>query len=161
MLVANRGEIAARLRRDRGARHAWRAATGLRTVAVYSEVDRNALHVRLADEAVCIGPAPAAESYLNIDKIVDVAIIPGAQAIHSCYEFLSERADSAQAIKDAGLVFIGPDAASIEAMGDKSASKRLMVDAQVLCVPGFQGSEGAKISRMKPCWPRRRRSACR
>ncbi len=134
VLVANRGEIAVRV--ITGARRA-----GYRTVAVYSEADRDALHVRTADEAVCIGPAPAAESYLVTEKIIEAARRSGAEAIHPGYGFLSERDDFAQAVVDAGLIFIGPDAASIRAMGNKSASKRLMLDAGVPCVPGYQGDD--------------------
>jgi geranyl-CoA carboxylase alpha subunit len=134
VLVANRGEIAVRV--INGARRA-----GYRTVAVYSEADRDAPHVALADEAVCIGPAPAAESYLVIDRIIDAARRSGAGAIHPGYGFLSERDDFAQAVVEAGLTFIGPDAASIRAMGNKSASKRLMLDAGVPCVPGYQGDD--------------------
>jgi geranyl-CoA carboxylase alpha subunit len=110
-------------------------------VAVYSDADRDALHVREADEAVHIGPAPAKESYLVIEKILAAAKTSGAQAIHPGYGFLSERADFAQAVIDAGLVFIGPDAASIEAMGNKSASKIRMLAAGVPCVPGYQGDD--------------------
>ena len=134
VLVANRGEIAVRV--IRGAKQ-----QGYRTVAVYSDADREALHVREADEAVHIGPAPAKESYLVIDKIIAAAKTSGAQAIHPGYGFLSERADFAQAVADAGLVFIGPDAASIEAMGNKSASKIRMLAAGVPCVPGYQGDD--------------------
>ncbi|NKF23549.1 acetyl/propionyl/methylcrotonyl-CoA carboxylase subunit alpha [Solimonas marina] len=134
LLVANRGEIAVRV--IRGAQ-----ALGYRTVAVYSDADRDALHVRLADEAVHIGPAPAAESYLSIERLIAAARASGAEAIHPGYGFLSERAEFAQAVQDAGLVFIGPDAESIAAMGNKSASKRLMIDAGVPCVPGYQGDD--------------------
>ncbi|MFP5356998.1 MAG: acetyl/propionyl/methylcrotonyl-CoA carboxylase subunit alpha [Gammaproteobacteria bacterium] len=134
VLVANRGEIA--LRVIRGARKA-----GYQTVAVYSDADRDSLHVREADEAVHIGPSPAKESYLQIEQILRAARSSGAQAIHPGYGFLSERADFAQAVHDAGLVFIGPDAASIEAMGNKSASKIRMLAAGVPCVPGYQGDD--------------------
>lgn len=134
VLVANRGEIAVRV--IRGAK-----AQGYRTVAVYSDADADALHVREADEAVRIGPAPAKDSYLRIEQILAAAKTSGAQAIHPGYGFLSERADFAQAVHDAGLVFIGPDAASIEAMGNKSASKIRMLAAGVPCVPGYQGDD--------------------
>ena len=134
LLVANRGEIAVRV--IRGAKR-----LGYATVAVYSEADRDALHVSEADEAVCIGPAPAKDSYLDAAKLISAARHTGAQAIHPGYGFLSERADFAQAVQDAGLVFIGPDPASIAAMGNKSASKRRMIDAAVPCVPGYQGED--------------------
>jgi geranyl-CoA carboxylase alpha subunit len=134
MLVANRGEIAVRV--IRGAKR-----LGYRTVAVYSDADADALHVLEADEAVHIGPSPAKDSYLVIEKIIAAAKTAGAQAIHPGYGFLSEREAFAQAVQDAGLVFIGPDPASIEAMGNKSASKIRMIAAGVPCVPGYQGDD--------------------
>lgn len=133
VLIANRGEIAARI--IRGCR-----AAGYRTVAVYSEADRDALHVRTADTAVCIGPGPVGESYLCIDKLIEAARVSGAGAVHPGYGFLSEREAFAQAVQDAGLVFIGPDPFAIEAMGNKSASKERMIAAGVPCVPGYQGA---------------------
>lgn len=133
VLIANRGEIAARI--IRGCR-----AVGYRTVAVYSEADRDALHVREADTAVCIGPGPVGESYLCIDKLIAAAQQSGAGAVHPGYGFLSEREAFAQAVQDAGLVFIGPDPFAIEAMGNKSASKERMIAANVPCVPGYQGA---------------------
>ncbi|WP_428312617.1 acetyl/propionyl/methylcrotonyl-CoA carboxylase subunit alpha [Hydrocarboniphaga sp.] len=135
VLVANRGEIAVRV--IEGARR-----LGYRTVAVYSDADREALHVKCADEAVRIGAAPVGESYLVIDKLIAAAKSVGADAIHPGYGFLSERAEFALAVRQAGLVFIGPDPESIAAMGNKSASKRLMLDAGVPCVPGYQGAAG-------------------
>ncbi|TAJ53619.1 MAG: ATP-grasp domain-containing protein [Nevskiaceae bacterium] len=134
VLVANRGEIA--LRVIRGAKKA-----GYQTVAVYSDADAQSLHVREADEAVHIGPSPAKDSYLVIEKIIAAAKTSGAQAIHPGYGFLSEREAFAQAVQDAGLIFIGPDPASIEAMGNKSASKIRMIAAGVPCVPGYQGDD--------------------
>ncbi|WP_026913162.1 ATP-binding protein [Perlucidibaca piscinae] len=133
VLIANRGEIAARI--IRGCR-----AAGYRTVAVYSEADRDALHVREADTAVCIGPGPVGESYLCIDTLIAAAQQSGAGAVHPGYGFLSEREAFAQAVQDAGLVFIGPDPFAIEAMGNKSASKERMIAAGVPCVPGYQGA---------------------
>jgi propionyl-CoA carboxylase alpha chain len=129
ILIANRGEIACRIMRT--TRH-----MGIATVAVYSEADAEALHVRAADEAVLIGKPPAAESYLCIDKIVAACRQTGAEAVHPGYGFLSERAEFAQALTDAGIAFIGPPAAAIAAMGDKIQSKKLAVAAGVSTVPG-------------------------
>lgn len=134
VLVANRGEIAVRV--IRGAKRC-----GYKTVAVYSDADAGALHVREADIAVHIGPAPARDSYLSIDKLIAAARASGAEAIHPGYGFLSERAEFAKAVQDAGLIFIGPDPASIDAMGNKSASKIRMIAAGVPCVPGYQGDD--------------------
>jgi len=133
VLVANRGEIAVRV--IRGAR-----ALGYETVAVYSDADRKSLHVREAHRAVCIGKAPATESYLSIPRLLAAAKDAGADAVHPGYGFLSERAEFARATSGAGLVFIGPDASSIEAMGNKSAAKARMLEAGVPCVPGYQGA---------------------
>ncbi|MES2582683.1 MAG: acetyl/propionyl/methylcrotonyl-CoA carboxylase subunit alpha [Pseudomonadota bacterium] len=132
ILIANRGEIACRVIRTA-------RILGYRTVAVFSDADRNAPHVALADEAVHIGASPAAESYLRIDAILEAARKTGADAVHPGYGFLSENAGFAQACVDAGLVFIGPPAAAIEAMGDKALAKRRMLDAGVPCAPGYLG----------------------
>ncbi|MBJ7448117.1 MAG: ATP-grasp domain-containing protein, partial [Brevundimonas sp.] len=132
VLVANRGEIACRVFRT--ARR-----MGIRTIAVYSEADARALHVREADEAVLIGPAPARESYLDAAKVLAAARATGAEAIHPGYGFLSENADFAEAVMAAGLVWIGPPPAAIRAMGLKDAAKKLMIEAGVPVTPGYQG----------------------
>jgi acetyl-CoA carboxylase biotin carboxylase subunit len=129
ILIANRGEIALRVIR---AAH----ELGVKAVAVYSEPDRLSPHVLAADEAFCIGPAPSAQSYLRGDTIIDVAQKTGAQAIHPGYGFLSERAPFIQAVRDAGLVFIGPSPDAVTAMGDKTAARARMIDAGVPVVPG-------------------------
>jgi geranyl-CoA carboxylase alpha subunit len=134
ILIANRGEIAARIARTA-------RAMGLRTVAVYSDADACALHVSLCDEAVPIGPAPVAESYLNIEALIRAARRTGADAVHPGYGFLSENAAFAEACASAGLVFIGPPAEAIAAMGNKAAAKRRMIEAAVPCVPGYQGAD--------------------
>jgi 3-methylcrotonyl-CoA carboxylase alpha subunit len=132
ILIANRGEIACRVA-------ATARRMGIRTVAVYSEADAGAKHVAVCDEAVLIGPAAAKESYLKGDAIIAVALAAGAQAIHPGYGFLSENADFAEACATAGLVFIGPPASSMRAMGSKSAAKTLMESASVPLVPGYHG----------------------
>jgi 3-methylcrotonyl-CoA carboxylase alpha subunit len=132
LLIANRGEIACRVIRTA-------KAMGLRTVAVYSEADRDAMHVAMADAAVLLGPARARDSYLNIERVIDAARRSGAEAVHPGYGFLSENAEFAQACADAGLVFVGPTAAMMTAMGSKSGSKLLMEKAGVPLVPGYHG----------------------
>ena len=114
---------------------------GIRTVAVYSDADAKALHVRMADEAVHIGPSPARESYLVGEKIIAAAKATGAEAIHPGYGFLSENADFAQAVIDAGLIWVGPKPDSIRAMGLKDAAKKLMAEAGVPVTPGYLGED--------------------
>ncbi len=131
ILIANRGEIACRIIRTC-------RAHGIRTVAVYSTADETAVHVEMADEAVCIGPSPARESYLCIDRIVEACLSTGAQAVHPGYGFLAENPLFAEALAEAGIVFIGPPAHAIRAMGDKIESKRLAHRAGVSVVPGHE-----------------------
>jgi 3-methylcrotonyl-CoA carboxylase alpha subunit len=142
LLIANRGEIAVRVIRTA-------RAMGLKTVAVYSEADRHAMHVALADEAVLLGPARARDSYLDIGRLIAAARQTGAEAVHPGYGFLSESAEFAQACLDAGLVFVGPTAAMITAMGSKSGSKFLMEQAGVPLVPGYHGEaqDEAKLAK--------------
>src|SRR5262249_9225072 len=134
VLVANRGEIAWRVMRTA-------RAMGYRTVAVYSDADKDAPHVAFADEAVRIGPPPVGESYLSIERILTAARTSGADAVHPGYGFLSENDTFAPASEKAGLVFIGPPASAIAAMGNKAAAKRRMIEAGVPCVPGYQGAD--------------------
>ena len=133
LLVANRGEIARRILRTA-------KSLGYRTVAVYSEADASSPHVRDAHEAICIGPADAASSYLNTEHLLDAIKKTGAQAVHPGYGFLSESADFARALKEAGIVFVGPSSQAIEAMGSKTEAKRRMIQAGVPCVPGYHGA---------------------
>ena len=145
ILIANRGEIACRVIKTA-------RSMGIATVAVYSEADANARHVRLADEAVLIGPAAARESYLVGERILAASRSEtGAEAIHPGYGFLSENADFAEACEEAGIVFIGPPASAIRAMGSKSAAKALMEKAGVPLTPGYHGDN------QDPAVPRRSR----
>ncbi len=144
ILIANRGEIACRVIKSA-------KKMGIKTVAVYSDADRNALHVRMADEAVHIGPSPAAQSYIVIDKIMDAIRQTGAEAVHPGYGFLSENRAFAAALEAEGVVFVGPPSSAIEAMGDKITSKKLAQEAGVSTVPGYMGliadaDEAVKIS---------------
>jgi acetyl-CoA carboxylase biotin carboxylase subunit len=133
ILIANRGEIALRIQR------ACREM-GIKTVAVHSEADADAKYVMLADESVCIGPAPSRDSYLNIPAIISAAEVTDAQAIHPGYGFLSENADFAERVENSGFVFIGPRAESIRTMGDKISAKVAMRKAGIPCVPGSEGA---------------------
>jgi acetyl-CoA carboxylase biotin carboxylase subunit len=133
VLIANRGEIAVRIIR------ACREM-GIATVAVYSEVDREALHTQLADEAVCIGPAPAKDSYLNIKNILSACVLTGAEAIHPGFGFLSENSRFAKMCKECNIVFIGPEPECIDKMGNKSNARELMISAGVPVVPGSEGA---------------------
>lgn len=133
VLIANRGEIALRIQR------ACREL-GIKTVAVHSEADRDAKYVKLADESVCIGPAPSGQSYLNVPAVISAAEVTDAQAIHPGYGFLSENADFAERVEQSGFVFIGPRAETIRLMGDKVSAKDAMKKAGVPCVPGSEGA---------------------
>ena len=138
LLIANRGEIAMRILR---ACH----ELGISTVAVYSDADRNALHVRYATEAYHIGPSAARDSYLRMDKIIEVAKLSGAEAIHPGYGFLSERAEFAQMCVDNGLVFVGPPPEAIKIMGDKQTARQTAVAAGVPIVPGGSGETDEEL----------------
>ncbi|MDP2731955.1 MAG: acetyl-CoA carboxylase biotin carboxylase subunit, partial [Hoeflea sp.] len=132
LLIANRGEIACRVIKTA-------KRMGIATVAVYSDADKEALHVRMADEAVHIGPSPAKDSYLQIDRIIAACKATGAQAVHPGYGFLSENPKFAEALEAAGIIFVGPPVKAIEAMGDKITSKKLAAEAGVSTVPGHMG----------------------
>ncbi|NQU57331.1 MAG: acetyl/propionyl-CoA carboxylase subunit alpha, partial [Rhodospirillales bacterium] len=129
ILIANRGEIACRVIKTA-------RKMGIKTVAVYSDADRDALHVDMADEAVCIGPAPSSESYLLAGKILEAIRLTGADAVHPGYGFLSENAAFARKLKRQGIAFIGPNVLAITKMGDKIESKKLAIKAGVNTVPG-------------------------
>ena len=133
VLIANRGEIALRV-------HRACKEMGISTVAVHSTADADAMHVRMADESVCVGPAPAAQSYLSMPTIIAACEITGAEAIHPGYGFLSENASFAQIVEDHGLTFIGPTAEHIRLMGDKITAKETMRALGVPCVPGSDGA---------------------
>src|SRR6218665_1886454 len=144
ILIANRGEIACRVIKTA-------KKLGIATVAVYSDADANALHVKMADEAVHIGPAPSSQSYIVIEKILDAIRKTGADAVHPGYGFLSENAAFAEALEEEGLAFIGPPVGAIRAMGDKITSKKIAAEAGVSTVPGHMGlianaDEAVKIS---------------
>lgn len=144
ILIANRGEIACRVIKTA-------QKMGIKTVAIYSDADKNALHVKMADEAVHIGPAPANQSYIVIDKVMDAIRQTGAQAVHPGYGFLSENSKFAEALQAEGVAFVGPPVGAIEAMGDKITSKKLAQEAGVSTVPGYMGliedaDEAVKIS---------------
>src|SRR5476651_2680631 len=133
VLIANRGEIALRIQR------ACREL-GIKTVVVHSEADREAKYVKLADESVCIGPAPSTLSYLNMPAIISAAEVTDAEAIHPGYGFLAENADFAERVEKSGFVFIGPKADTIRLMGDKVSAKMAMKKAGIPCVPGSEGA---------------------
>src|SRR6195952_4031449 len=133
ILVANRGEIALRIQRAC-------SEMGIKAVMVYSEADREAKYVKLAQEAVCIGPAASALSYLNMPAIISAAEVTDAEAIHPGYGFLSENANFAERVEKSGFVFIGPRSDSIRLMGDKVSAKQAMIKAGVPCVPGSEGA---------------------
>lgn len=142
ILIANRGEIACRIMRTA-------KALGLRTIAVYSDADADAPHVKMADEAFRLGPAPVNESYLLANSVIEAAKETGAEAVHPGYGFLSENAAFAKACLAAGLVFIGPDPDAIDLMGDKAKAKRRMINAGVPCVPGYQGEDQTEKTLLK------------
>ena len=132
ILIANRGEIACRVIKTA-------RKMGIQTVAIYSDADKNALHVSMADEAIHIGPPPANQSYIVIDKVMEAIKQSGAQAVHPGYGFLSENSKFAEALEDAGVAFVGPPKGAIVSMGDKITSKKIAQEADVSTVPGYMG----------------------
>ena len=142
VLVANRGEIAVRIIRTC-------REMGIRTVAVFSEADRESLHVQLADEAYCIGPASPMGSYLNVINIVSIATLTGCDAVHPGYGFLAENADFAELCADCNVAFIGPDADTMNKMGAKDVARKTMADAGIPVVPGQMASFGTGTKRRK------------
>ncbi|MEY3382142.1 MAG: hypothetical protein RL468_2740 [Pseudomonadota bacterium] len=147
ILVANRGEIALRIQRAC-------KELGIRAVMVYSEADKEAKYIKLAEEAVCIGPAPSAQSYLNMPAIISAAEVTDSEAIHPGYGFLSENANFAERVEQSGFQFIGPTPGSIRIMGDKVSAKQAMIKAGVPCVPGSEGElpdDPVQIKRIACC----------
>jgi acetyl-CoA carboxylase biotin carboxylase subunit len=142
ILIANRGEVA--LRVIRACRE-----MDIRTVAVYSEVDRDCLHTRMADEAICVGPAASAASYLNVPNIISAALVTGANAVHPGYGFLAENAGFARACEDSGITFIGPPPDAIDRMGDKAVAKQTMAEAGVPTVPGSDGAVASEAEAVR------------
>ena len=130
ILIANRGEIACRVMKTA-------KKMGIKTVAVYSEANKDSMHVLMADEGVCIGPAASKESYLVIDKIIAACKATGAEAVHPGYGFLSENEEFSRRLEDNGIIFVGPKHYSVAAMGDKIASKKLAIEAKVNTIPGY------------------------
>ena len=144
ILIANRGEIALRIQRAC-------KEMGIKAVVVYSEADREAKYVKLADEALCIGPAPSPQSYLNMPAIISAAELTDAEAIHPGYGFLAENADFAERVEKSGFTFIGPSPEAIRIMGDKVSAKQAMIKAGVPCVPGSDGElpeDSAQLKRI-------------
>ena len=145
VLIANRGEIAVRIIR------ACREM-GIETVAVYSEADKEALHTQLADEAICIGPAPSSESYLNMEQIISATIVSGADAIHPGFGFLSENTKFAELCEKCNIIFIGPDSKVISRLGNKSEARNTMANAGVPIIPGsreaiYDAAKGKEVAR--------------
>ena len=139
VLIANRGEVALRI-------HRACREMGIRTVAVHSEADANAMHVRLADEAVCIGPSRSADSYLNKPAIISAALITGADAIHPGFGFLSENADFAEMVEKHGITFIGPSAEQMRLMGDKITARKVAQEAGIPVTPGSPALESVEMA---------------